>query len=80
MTPLSENTFKSALKCRLARGESGASIARQYGMNRVAVTQWLNGYRRPSRTVLILARLLEPMPFEQPPGLPVVPNPRPISE
>ncbi len=38
--------------------ESWCAIAASLGVSRQAVNGWITGARRPSRTVLILARLL----------------------
>jgi hypothetical protein len=46
-------TFLLALSAR-----SPVVAARELGVDRVTVSRWLNGTRKPSRTVLLLAELL----------------------
>jgi hypothetical protein len=47
--------FHCYLQSRRQRGESLASIARSFGVAHVQVSRWLDGTRKPSRTVLLLA-------------------------
>lgn len=46
------------LRSRHSRGESWPAIAASLGVSRQALDGWLQGTRRPSLTVLILAGLL----------------------
>ncbi len=46
------------VRARQARGVSLRAIGADFGVSQVAVGQWLRGAREPSKTVLILARLL----------------------
>jgi transcriptional regulator with XRE-family HTH domain len=68
---LTRSEFVAWLIERRSAGHSLTAIARDLGVSRQAVQQWLSGATQPSRTALMLAEHLYRLPLELPPGLPV---------
>lgn len=55
---MAPSEFVDYLRSRHSRGESWRAIADSFGVSRQALDLWRSAFRRPSRTVLILAALL----------------------
>lgn len=60
----------SRLRSRIDAGEPLSAVGRELGVSKQAVSQWLTGAARPSRTVLLLATHLYRAPVDLAAGLP----------
>jgi transcriptional regulator with XRE-family HTH domain len=68
---LTRSEFVAWLRERRSAGHSFTAIARDLGVSRQAVQQWLSGATQPSRTALMLAEPLYLAPLEMRAGLPL---------